>query len=347
MDFLSMEIAGAAGLILTGIASGFLLWKKRTAKGLPVLERQTAESEPLGNRLTAQRDGWIQRLSAVLRFGRAIDETVFAELEEALITADLGVKTTQSLLEKVRRRTQRTDLNDATILKGILQEEIAAILTAATAQAPDLEWSKAKPLVLAIVGVNGVGKTTTLGKLALRYAGAGKKVLVGACDTFRAAAVEQLKVWCGRSGVEVISQHDAAPSAVAFDAASAAKARGVDLLIVDTAGRQHTKVNLMEELKKTLRSLGKPIEGAPHEIWLVLDATTGQTALEQARTFHRDLNGLSGIILTKLDGTAKGGIVVSLVAELGIPIRFIGVGEKIGDLRPFDAKSFVEALFSV
>jgi len=347
MSSLNTEIVGMAVLVFAIFVVGFLFWKKQFSKTQKKISSDESAAEPLGKRLAPQRDGWIQKISAVLSLGRAIDEGVFAELEEALITADLGVKTTQGLLEEVRRRSQRGDLNDAQALTGVLREEIENILRVPGAGTADPDWTKAKPLVLAIVGVNGVGKTTTLGKLALRYASNGKKVLVGACDTFRAAAVEQLKVWCERSGVAVISQQDAAPSAVAFDAAAAAKARGVDLLIVDTAGRQHTKVNLMEELKKTLRSLAKPIDGAPHETWLVLDATTGQTAVEQARTFHRDLDGLSGIILTKLDGTAKGGIVVSLVAELGIPIRFIGVGEKIEDLRPFDAKSFVEALFSV
>lgn len=345
MPFFTFEIAMVVFLAVVGLLGGFFLWKKQRPNQIET--GRPPEADGLGRRLESHRQGWVQKISSVLNVGRMIDDQVFAELEEALITADVGVKTTQQLLEAVRRRSQRGDLKNAAALKDILQEEIEKILITSSVRGADLDWTRGKPLVLAIVGVNGVGKTTTLGKLAQRFSSQGKKILVGACDTFRAAAVDQLKVWCERSGVEVISQADAAPSAVAFDAAAAAKARGVDLLIVDTAGRQHTKVNLMEELKKTLRSLAKPIDGAPHEIWLVLDATTGQTALEQARIFHRDLEGLSGIVLTKLDGTAKGGIVISLVAELAVPIRFIGVGEKIEDLRPFDAKSFVQALFSV
>jgi fused signal recognition particle receptor len=250
------------------------------------------------------------------------------------------MKTTQDLVQSLEKRCAGNGAVEG--LRDLLKEEIRQRLRL---EAAPLNLSAATPFVIMVVGVNGVGKTTTIGKLARQFSAQGKKVVLGAGDTFRAAAAEQLAIWGERAGVDVVRHAEGAdPAAVAFDAAKAAVARGADVLILDTAGRLHTKVNLMEELKKVRRVLSREIPGAPHETLLVLDATTGQNALVQARLF-RDAVEVSGIALTKLDGTAKGGVVVAIGAELGLPVRFVGIGEGVDDLRPFDADMFVDALF--
>lgn len=283
----------------------------------------------------------VGRLDALLRAGK-IDAETLEELEEILITADFGMKTTRDLIDSIEKRRARGEAQNAQGLRDALKEEIRERLRR---EAQPLASESISPFVIMVVGVNGVGKTTTIGKLARQFAAQGKNVLLGAGDTFRAAAAEQLTVWGERAGVEVIRHAEGAdPAAVAFDAAKAAAARKVDVLILDTAGRLHTKANLMEELKKVRRVLDREIPGAPHETLLVLDATTGQNALVQARLFKEAVT-VTGIALTKLDGTAKGGMVVAIGAELDLPVRYIGIGEGVEDLRPFDPDLFVEALF--
>ncbi|SDL37104.1 signal recognition particle-docking protein FtsY [Geoalkalibacter ferrihydriticus] len=284
----------------------------------------------------------VGRIDTLLRGSKTIDADLFEELEEILITADLGMKTTQDLVSALQARLDRNELADMDALRRALQEELTQRMRL---KAAPIDLAAATPFVIMVVGVNGVGKTTTIGKLARQFKGQGKKVVLGAGDTFRAAAAEQLCIWGERSGVEVVRHKEGAdPAAVAFDAAKAALARKADVLILDTAGRLHTKANLMEELKKVRRVLGREIPGAPHETLLVLDATTGQNALTQARQFN-EVVSISGIALTKLDGTAKGGIVVSIGNELGLPVRYVGIGEGVEDLRPFDPEMFVAALF--
>jgi fused signal recognition particle receptor len=269
---------------------------------------------------------------------KKIDDDVLEELEELLITSDIGVQTTMELMQ----RLSKAKLADVGEVKQVLKDEIISILGS---QSPVPDRAQTKPHVVLVVGVNGVGKTTTIGKIAASARESGEKVLIGAADTFRAAAIEQLAIWAERADAEFVRHRaNADPAAVAFDAIAAAEARGVDLVLIDTAGRLHTKVNLMEELKKIKRTVAKQLEGAPHEILLVLDATTGQNALSQARLFDEAL-GLTGLTLTKLDGTAKGGIVISICSSLKIPLQYIGVGEQIEDLRPFDAEQFIDALF--
>jgi fused signal recognition particle receptor len=271
---------------------------------------------------------------------RTVDEELFEELEEALIMADMGVETTMAVLEKLRTRVKSENVKEGEIVKKMLAEEISNTLTAETAP-----FELSAPAVLLIIGVNGAGKTTTIGKLTNWYKNEGKSVLVAAADTFRAAAIDQLAVWCERAGVTMIRQaENSDPAAVVFDAAASAKARGIDLLIVDTAGRLHNKKNLMEELKKINRIISAQFPEAQREVMLVLDATTGQNALQQAKLF-KEAADITGIILTKLDGTTKGGIVVSIKNELDIPVRFVTLGEQIEDLQPFDADMFAKALF--
>jgi len=288
------------------------------------------------------RSGLADRLEDVLSGRKEIDADVLDELEYALITADLGVRTVQDIVENIRQRVDRRLASDATEIRSLVRERILEILRAS--EVP-VRVVGAPPAVVMVVGVNGAGKTTTIGKLAHRFLGEGRKVLLCAADTFRAAAIEQLEVWAQRAHVDLIRQKTGAdPSAVVFDALQAAKARGVDYVIVDTAGRLHTKENLMAELEKMRRTCQRVVPGSPHEVWLVLDATTGQNGLEQARKFTESA-GVTGIILTKLDGTAKGGVVVAIARELNLPIRFVGVGEAIDDLLPFEPESFVESLF--
>ena len=288
------------------------------------------------------RSGLVDRIEDVLAGKREIDAGLLEELEYTLITSDLGVRTVDDILERIRQRVDRRLAADPAEVRSLIREQLLEILRAS--ETPMRVISK-PPAVVMVVGVNGAGKTTTIGKLAHRFVGEGRKVLLCAADTFRAAAIEQLDVWAERAHVDMIRQKTGAdPSAVVFDALQAAKARGMDYVIVDTAGRLHTKENLMAELEKMRRTCQRVVPGSPHEVWLVLDATTGQNGLEQARKFTESA-GVTGIILTKLDGTAKGGVVVAIARDLNLPIRFIGVGEKIDDLLPFDPASFVESLF--
>jgi len=299
--------------------------------------------ERLKQGLAKTHESLVGRIDTLLLGKKQIDADTLEELEEILITADIGVATTVELIRTLEGRLKRNELQDGGAIKKALQEEILARLQQ---YASPLDVSAAKPYVIMVIGVNGVGKTTTIGKLARRYTGEGKKVLLAAGDTFRAAAAEQLEEWGRRAGVDVIRHQDGSdPSAVVFDSCKAALARGSDILIVDTAGRLHTKVNLMEEMKKIRRVMSRELPGAPHETLLVLDAATGQNAISQARLF-KEAAGVSGVVLTKLDGTAKGGIVVAVSNEFQLPIRFIGIGEQADDLRPFDPEQFVRALFT-
>ncbi|OHB31498.1 MAG: signal recognition particle-docking protein FtsY [Desulfuromonadaceae bacterium GWC2_58_13] len=291
--------------------------------------------------LSKTQNALVGRIDALLRGSKKIDADLLESLEEILITADFGMQTTQELIQSLQQRVARDDIS-ADALRHALQEEIRQRLKL---EAAPLDLERAKPFVILVVGVNGVGKTTTIGKMARQFVSQGKKVVLGAGDTFRAAAAEQLAIWGERSGVDVIRHAEGAdPAAVAFDAARAAVARKADILILDTAGRLHTKANLMEEMKKIHRVLAREIPDAPHETLLVLDATTGQNALTQARLFKEKVK-VSGLALTKLDGTAKGGMVVAIGAELGLPVRYVGIGEGVEDLRPFDPDLFVDALF--
>ncbi|HEX4229827.1 MAG TPA: signal recognition particle-docking protein FtsY [Bryobacteraceae bacterium] len=288
------------------------------------------------------RSGLVDRLEDVLAGKKQIDAGLLEELEYTLITADLGVRTVQEILDRIQERVDRKLTSDAVEIRGLIREQLLETLSAS--EAP-VRIVAQPPAVVFVVGVNGAGKTTTIGKLTSRFLGEGRKVLLCAADTFRAAAIEQLEIWAERAGVEIIRQKTGAdPSAVVFDALQAAKARRVDYVIVDTAGRLHTKENLMAELEKMRRTAQRVIPGAPHEVWLVLDATTGQNGLDQARKFTESA-GITGIILTKLDGTAKGGVVIAIARELNLPIRYIGVGEKIDDLLPFEPDRFVASLF--
>jgi fused signal recognition particle receptor len=293
-----------------------------------------------------------ETVDAILLGERQIDPSILKDLETALLSADLGVKPTREILDAVREKMDRNALSSAAQLKNEIKSHIVRILNAAAK--PDVAGGLSStasangtgPRVIFVVGVNGAGKTTSIGKLANRLRQDGRSVVLCAADTFRAAAVEQLEIWGQRNGVEVIKQKSGAdPAAVVFDAMAAAKARSADVVIVDTAGRLHTKTNLMTELEKMKRTAAKVIPGAPHDVLLVLDATTGQNGLAQAREFTSTV-GVTGIILTKLDGTAKGGIVVAISSELGLPIRFVGTGEQINDMIPFDAQAYADSLFN-
>lgn len=292
--------------------------------------------------LTKTRQAFVEKIENILPIGKKIDEELYEELEEALIQADVGVKTSMELVEALRKTVKERKLETAEELKGVLKEKVSEIMGVET---QSLNINQGTPAVIMVVGVNGVGKTTTIGKLAYRFKQEGKKVLLGAGDTFRAAAIDQLEIWANRVGADIIKHKEGADTAaVAFDSVQAAKARGVDVLILDTAGRLHTKSNLMEELKKVYRVIDRELSGAPHEVLLVLDATTGQNAVSQAKLFG-EATGITGIALTKLDGTAKGGVVIAIKSELSIPVKLIGIGEQMDDLKDFDAKEFVNALF--
>ena len=291
--------------------------------------------------LSKTHTGFLGKLGKVIS-NREINDDLWDEFEETLIMADLGMGTTMKLREKVQERLKKNSLADSGAITDALKEEILTILK--SAEAKPLSISE-KPFVIMIAGVNGVGKTTSIGKLASRLKKENRDVMVAAGDTFRAAATEQLEVWSKRVGTDFIKGHSGAdPSSVAFDAVKAAAAHGTDVLIIDTAGRLHTKGNLMDEIKKMKRVISREMESAPHETFLVLDATTGQNAVQQAKMFN-DALGVTGIVLTKLDGTAKGGVIIAIADELNIPVRFIGIGEALGDLREFKAEEFVEALF--
>lgn len=285
----------------------------------------------------------VQGMGTLFLGRKEIDEDLLEELESRLLLADVGVDATRDIIDHLTERVSRKELTHAEGLQAALREELLDLLKPCE---QNLEVAAGKPFVILMVGVNGVGKTTTIGKLAKRYMAEGRSVMLAAGDTFRAAAVEQLQVWGDRNGVPVIAQHTGADSAsVLFDALQAAQAREVDVLIADTAGRLHNKDNLMEELKKVVRVMGKLDPDAPHEVMLVLDAGTGQNALSQAAQFQQWV-GVTGISLTKLDGTAKGGVIFAIAKKLGLPIRYIGVGEAVDDLRPFQAQDFIDALFA-
>ncbi len=288
------------------------------------------------------RAGLMEKLDDAVSGRKEIDAEVLEELEYALITADIGAKTTAEILERIRQRVARSQSGDIAELKNLIREHLLEILEAADRPLPQVTE---KPAVIMVVGVNGAGKTTSIGKLTRRLQSEGRTVLLCAADTFRAAAIEQLEIWAQRTGAEMIRQQPGSdPSAVLFDALHAARARKVDCVIVDTAGRLHTKTNLMAELEKMRRTASRVIPDAPHEVLLVMEATTGQNGLEQARKFTES-SAVTGIILTKLDGTAKGGVVVAISRELNLPIRYVGVGEQLDDLLPFDPETFVASLF--
>ena len=290
--------------------------------------------------LKKTRDSMMGKVDALLNSFTKIDEDFFDELEESLIMADVGAVTSARICENLRKKVREEGLSDPTAVKGALKEIIAQMLAGDEA----LNLST-KPSIILVIGVNGVGKTTTIGKLAHNLHEDGKKVLLAAADTFRAAAIDQLQIWADRAGVDLVKHGEGSdPAAVVFDAINAGKARGCDVVICDTAGRLHNKKNLMDELSKIARVIDREAPGSAKEVLLVLDATTGQNALNQAKLFQ-EAAGLTGIILTKLDGTARGGVVIGIKEELNIPIKYIGVGEQIDDLRPFDSKDFVEALF--
>lgn len=273
--------------------------------------------------------------------GGKIDEALYEELESLLLTADCGVSATQALLEDIRGQVSRSALKDASELRGALKRAMTTLLTPL---AQPLQTSTHQPFVIMLAGVNGAGKTTTIGKLAKKFQQEGKSVLIAAGDTFRAAAREQLQVWGERNNVHVIAQEGGDPAAVIFDAVNSAKAKGIDIVIADTAGRLPTQLNLMEEIRKIQRVIGKALPDAPHEVLLVLDANTGQNAVMQVKAFDDALK-VTGLVLTKLDGTAKGGVIAAIARTRPIPVRFIGVGEQIDDLQPFNAEEFSEALF--
>lgn len=290
--------------------------------------------------LSKTRSGITNRVDELMKYYREIDDEFFEELEETLIIADVGVQTTQEIVERIRKRVKEEKIGDVSKIKYLLKEEIAFILEK---DSHDLDFNS--PTIILVVGVNGVGKTTTIGKLANRYRNEGKQVLVAAADTFRAAAGEQLEVWCKRAQVPIIRHEEGAdPASVVFDAVQSAKSRKTDILLCDTAGRLHNKKNLMNELEKINRIIDREFPDAHKEVLLVIDATTGQNAISQA-TLFKEAVGITGIALTKLDGTAKGGVVIAIKSQLDIPIYYVGVGEQMDDLQPFQPKDFANALF--
>ncbi len=306
------------------------------------IEQEPSLLERLKSGVEKTRAGLVTRLEDALDGRKEIDADLLDELEYTLVSADIGIKTTTEILERIRQQVDRKMVGDASELRGLIQQHLLEILEATEQPLPHVDQP---PAVVMVVGVNGAGKTTSIGKLASRYKAEGRSVLLCAADTFRAAAIEQLEIWGERTATEVIRQKPGAdPSAVLFDALHAARARNVDYVIIDTAGRLQTKANLMAELEKMRRTASRVIPGAPHEVLLVLDATTGQNGLEQARRFT-ETSGVTGIVLAKLDGTAKGGVVIAIARELNLPIRYVGIGEKIDDLVPFDPEKFIASLF--
>ena len=311
---------------------------------------ETLKIDKLKEGLSKTRKSFVDKFKLVLGAGRKIDDKLLEEIEEILITADIGVNTTEEIIDKVRKRVKKEGYEDGEYVYKLLKEEIHDILIKSPSSQNDSIYQiddNDKPKVIMVIGVNGVGKTTTIGKLAYNYKKAGKEVLIGAADTFRAAANEQLEIWAERAGVGIIQQLQGAdPAAVAFDTLKSAISNKKDVVIIDTAGRLHNKTNLMDELSKISRVMKKLKPTAPDEVFLVLDATTGQNAIIQAKEFMKTAP-ITGIVLTKLDGTAKGGVVIPIANELKIPVRYIGVGEKIDDLQVFDPSYFIEALFGI
>lgn len=296
--------------------------------------------EKLKQGLSRTRKALIENTEALF-LGRTVDESLLEELEETLILADVGPQAAVSITEALREKVRKGKVPNSLELKAALKEEVRNILK----EGPKVMCTDERPYVILTVGVNGVGKTTTIGKLARRFTDHGFTVTLAAADTFRAAAIEQLEIWAQRAGAQIIKHKSGAdPAAVAYDAVTSARAKNIDVVIIDTAGRLHTKGNLMEELKKIKRVVGKEVPSAPHEVLLIVDATTGQNAINQAKIFNEAV-GVTGIALTKLDGTAKGGIILAINKELGIPVKLIGIGEGVEDLQDFNARDFVEALF--
>lgn len=300
--------------------------------------------ERLKNGLKKTREALLGQIQKVIALKPVLDADLLSQLEETLLAGDVGIATTETLIRNLRLRLKQQRINSAEQITQILKSELEKLFpTDGPSETPG--ESSGRPHIVMVVGVNGVGKTTTIGKLAYLHRSKGRKVVIAAADTFRAASNEQLEIWAERAGVRMVQQSRGAdPAAVAFDALKSAISEGEDLLLIDTAGRLHTKTNLMEELKKVKRVLEKQMPGTPHEVLLVIDATTGQNGLTQARQFSNTV-GVTGVVLTKLDGTAKGGIVFSISNELQVPVRYVGVGEGIDDLQPFDKSAFVEALF--
>ncbi|NLU41422.1 MAG: signal recognition particle-docking protein FtsY [Firmicutes bacterium] len=305
-------------------------------KGVSFLER-------LKQGLKKTREGLVGRVETLVRGRAKIDDDLLDDIEELLIESDLGVSVATEVIENLKKKVAEGRVTSPDAVMGLLKEELLALVGE---EGESIRAAAGGTTVIMVVGVNGTGKTTTVGKLAALLRASGNRVMVAAADTFRAAAIEQLEVWARRAGAEFISQQQGSdPAAVVYDAAAAARSRKVDYLLIDTAGRLHTKSNLMEELKKIRRVVGRELEGAPHEVLLVVDATTGQNGVAQASRF-KDAVDVTGLVLTKLDGTAKGGIAISIRKELGIPVRFIGVGEAVEDLREFNPRLFIDALFS-
>ncbi len=323
--------------------------EEKTVQGENTATQGSADADSsmfsrLSKRLSKTKESLVYRMDTLFLGKKEIDADLFDELEEILITADLGIATTMEILDDARKRVKRKELSDPQLLKGVLKEKIRDYIMESDKPA-ELVMPKDGPFVIMVVGVNGVGKTTTIGKITNKFKKSGQSVLLVAADTFRAAAVAQLKIWGERNQTKVVFQKEGAdPSSVVFEGIGKAIDDDYDVVIVDTAGRLHTQVNLMEELKKINRVMGKRLTGAPHEVLLVLDATTGQNGVSQAKLFN-DSVPVTGLALTKLDGTAKGGIIANVCRELSIPIRFIGIGEQIEDLRDFDPDEFLDALF--
>jgi fused signal recognition particle receptor len=308
----------------------------------PKPELRQKKGGTLAPGLARTRNGFIAGLGALFAGRKALDPSIVDEIEKVLLTADIGVRTSQKLLEEIRTSLSRNELKDPDAIWAFLRQRSAVLLAQ---DGPAVDFGSAKPFVLLVIGVNGSGKTTTIGKLAAQLGASGKKVLMAAGDTFRAAAAEQLEIWAGRTGATIVRGKEGAdPSSVIFDGVRRGVAEGYDVVIADTAGRLHTKVDLMQELQKVKRVVSKASPGAPHETWLVIDSTSGQNAIAQAQIFTQAMD-VTGIVLTKLDGTAKGGVILGIADQLKIPVRYVGIGERVEDLRAFDAEEFVEALF--
>jgi len=321
---------------------------KKTIAGAVQSTTEAVGFSKVKNGLTKTRTSFVEKIISAIGGGRKVDKELLYEIEDILITADIGVETTDTIIEALKQRVKKDNISDAQDIYEILKEEIANLLILSPSAKSDATYSideNKKPHAILIIGVNGVGKTTTIGKLAYNYRQAAKSVIIGAADTFRAAANEQIEIWAERAGVDIVQQKQGAdPSAVVFDTLNSAIAKKIDCVIIDTAGRLHNKANLMAELEKMSRVMKKLKPEAPDDVFLILDATTGQNAVQQAKEFSK-VAKITGIILTKLDGTAKGGVVIAIANELKIPVRYIGVGEKIDDLQVFEPITFVNALF--